>query len=159
MYDGTPCRVDPAAPLTPNGYAWGPQRWVEGKRESYLHRLAWIDAHGCLPPPETPLVLHHCDVRACNEPRHLYAGTHSDNNRDMWQRSGRDRSSPQLRGHGQANRTVGEQRPIHKLTDEIVREARREYARGVSVMALARRYGVAHGTMGPALRGRTWRHI
>jgi len=47
------------------------------------HILAWIDAHGMLPPPETPCVLHRCDNPPCENSDHLFAGTVADNNRDM----------------------------------------------------------------------------
>lgn len=50
------------------------------------HILAWVEANGRLPSPETPLILHHCDNRSCINPEHLYEGTHKDNSRDMRER-------------------------------------------------------------------------
>lgn len=47
-----------------------------------------------------------------------------------------------------------------KLTPTLVREIRAEYSAGnVSVMDLARRYGMAHGSISSMLRRKTWRHI
>jgi hypothetical protein len=46
-----------------------------------VHRLAWIARHG-EPPPDTPIVCHHCDVPACWADAHLYAGTHAQNAAD-----------------------------------------------------------------------------
>lgn len=48
------------------------------KRLVYVHRLAWVEAHGPI-PDETPNVLHHCDTPACYEVEHLFLGTHADN--------------------------------------------------------------------------------
>lgn len=39
------------------------------------------------PIPKGKWVLHRCDVRACVNPHHLYAGTAADNRRDTLQRS------------------------------------------------------------------------
>jgi len=50
----------------------------------YVHRLAYIEAHGNI--PSGFFVCHTCDQRLCIEPTHLYAGTAADNNRDCWAR-------------------------------------------------------------------------
>jgi hypothetical protein len=57
-----------------------------GKRISRTHVLAWIDAHGVLPPPETPIIRHTCDNPGCDNPEHQAAGTHADNMRDQLER-------------------------------------------------------------------------
>lgn len=51
-------------------------------RKEYVHRLAWVEANGPI-PPETPFVLHRCDVRHCYEAEHLFVGTQADNVADM----------------------------------------------------------------------------
>ena len=50
----------------------------QGKSE-LAHRAAWIVAHGPIPPKM--YICHHCDVRCCINPGHLFIGTQSDN---MW---------------------------------------------------------------------------
>lgn len=58
---------------------------VQFKGKSWLaHRLAYTISHG--PIPKGKLVLHHCDVRNCVRPKHLYAGTYKDNMKDCLER-------------------------------------------------------------------------
>ena len=52
---------------------------VCGKRFA-THRLAYMLAYGSI--PDGAQILHSCDVPACVNPKHLRAGTSTDNNRD-----------------------------------------------------------------------------
>lgn len=63
--------------LTPGGY--GVIRF-EGKTYA-AHRLAWMATHG--PIPTGKVICHHCDVRHCVNPDHLFLGTHGHNMRDL----------------------------------------------------------------------------
>lgn len=59
-----------------------------------------------------------------------------------------------------ASANIGEKNGSARLTASQVTEARRIYVPGsknFGVCALARRYDVAHGTMGPLLHGKTWK--
>ena len=108
--------------LREDGYV---SRWHQGRHE-YAHRLTWIEKRGYI--PAGLLVLHHCDVRWCDEITHLYLGTHKDNARD---REARDRRHQ----YGLANGNA-------KLTPDFVREIRA--ARGkIAQRKLATRYGVS----------------
>ena len=53
---------------------------VKGKMKN-VHRVTWELTHG--PIPKGVFVLHHCDVRPCANPDHLFLGTNTDNMRDM----------------------------------------------------------------------------
>ena len=53
---------------------------VRGRME-YVHRLSYTDARQVEIPPGM-LICHHCDVRTCVRPDHLFLGTADDNAQD-----------------------------------------------------------------------------
>jgi hypothetical protein len=60
-------------------YGYGRLRDTDG-RYVKAHRAAYFWANG--PFDDSKLVCHHCDVRSCVNPEHLYLGSYADNNRD-----------------------------------------------------------------------------
>jgi len=62
---------------SPQGYG---QISQAGERPELAHRVAWALAFG---PPGGLSVCHHCDVRTCCNPAHLFLGTARDNALDM----------------------------------------------------------------------------
>lgn len=111
-------------------------------RRYQAHRFSWQLAHGEI--PDGLHVLHHCDVRACCRPDHLWLGTDLDNMRD------RDE-----KGRGASHR--GEKNGRAKLTDDQAREIRA--ARGVKGTDLARKYGVSPTRIARIRNGKEWRHL
>ena len=103
-------------------------------------------------PLQNELVCHKCNVPLCIKPKHLYAGTHSDNMKDAV-RAGAHYFS-RFR-----NRRLGEQNPAAKLTPKKVRAIRKEYRQGLSGNVLAKKYDVNRATIYFILNGVTWRHV
>lgn len=165
-------RADPAHVELVKGRFWakvekGDGCWIwQGSRSSafnyptfnyfghiiHAHRAIWQLLYGALPGRHVH-VLHRCNNGAggCVRPDHLYLGTDRENTADKV-KAGRH--------------TFGERSPRAKLTEEIVRQIRREFkgghrgrkGRGNS-RELAMRYGVKAAAIVNAYYGHTWSHI
>lgn len=106
------------------------------------HRVAYaIFSSGNLSVLDGLVVRHSCDNRLCCNPFHLSTGTHADNVMD---RVRRGRSA------------IGEGNGRHKLTEPDVRVIRQS---GMSISALAEKYGVDRATIRAVLDRRSWRHV
>lgn len=125
---------------TRNGYGRLNMGAAYGRRRIDAHRLAYQLAHG--PIEDGLVVCHHCDVRACCNPTHLFLGTQRQNMDDMLAKG---RSSP------------GELRPQARLTTEAVRAIRA--ASGFTQQELAERYGVSQSNISAVLLRKSWRHV
>lgn len=152
--------------LSGSGYG---QFWPGGRRGDLTgaHRFSWELHNG--PIPDGLHVCHHCDVKLCVRPDHLFLGTASDNNQDMTQKGRHaSRTNPDWHVKGNAHpwRThperfpVGEQCSHAKLTNQQVLEVRRRYDAGeTNKVALGREYGVSDSLIRAIVHRRIWRHI
>lgn len=113
------------------------------KRQLRAPRVAFILGGGVL--PDGYLVLHQCDVRACVEFSHLFAGTNDENMADMVAK----------RRH-----TLGERNCKAKLTEDSVRDIRTRWANGqASQRGLAREYGLMPVAIYRVIHRWTWKHV
>jgi HNH endonuclease len=87
--------------------------------------------------------LHHCDVRRCLEPEHLYEGTYQDNVDDMHRR-------------GRARKVKGTKHHKAVLTPRLVRQIRQSQYDGPSA---ALQFGVSVATIYDIRKFRTWTHV
>ncbi len=133
-YKGVPCRVWLLS-LDKDGYG---ELWWGGKGEG-AHRMAWVDSFG--PIPDEQCVCHHCDVRSCVEPTHLFLGTARDNNDD------RDSKNRQARGE-RSNLSTLRDRDIPAICAD-----RRRYRE------IADQYGISFAAVGFIKRRETWTHV
>jgi len=109
------------------------------------HRVAWTIASG--PIPIGLCVLHSCDNPTCQNPRHFFCGTVTDNNHDMMQK-------------GRYSHVRGEQSETAKLTENQVREIRRRYASGkFSQHSIAREYHVDQANIWRIVHRQKWTHV
>jgi len=94
-------------------------------------------------------VCHSCDVRACVNPEHLFAGTRSENILDA---SKKNRVSRTHQKRGAAN-------PQSKLNDEKVREILARLKSGEAKASIARSFSVTDRVIFLIARGQLWKHI
>lgn len=95
--------------------------------------------------PSQVFVCHTCDNPSCVNPRHLFLGTLSDNQRDMARKK---RSA------------IGERNPKAKITQRDVEIIRDTYAAGSTTQTvLAKKYGLAQSTVSMIIRGARWPHV
>lgn len=112
----------------------------------FAHRASWRLFRGAI--PKGIYVCHHCDVRMCVNPNHLFLGTATDNMRDASKKN-RIKMPPQSYASSDAHQ-------VAKLTNENVREIR---SSSVGSFALARKFGVSPSTIWSARTGRTFKDV
>lgn len=120
------------------------------------HRMAYALSKGAI--PGGMLVCHHCDVRACCRPEHLFLGTYADNAGDCVKK-----------GRARGGSLPGAKHPSAKMTDDTVREIRRLYAIGRASIRkgrgryrqvdIAQRLGITRAAVSNVIRGTRWKHV
>ena len=126
--------------LEPTGYGV----FRAGSKQN-AHRVAWEIYRGPIPPGK--MVCHHCDVRWCANPAHLFVGMARDNVRDM-----------HAKGRGHIPHTWGEDHGPAKLSNTDVLDILANPS-GMTRDEQAARYGVCFQQIGKIVRREAWKHL
>jgi len=110
------------------------------KRKVKAPRIMWELYHG--ENPGDMFVCHHCDNPSCVNPKHLFLGTHKDNQSDSVNK-GRHRS-------------IGGKNPKAKLKDSDIRVIR---SSPLKYKFLAEIFGVSISTIARIRTNKLWRHV
>jgi hypothetical protein len=111
------------------------------------HRAAYNLATMCW-PLQGEDVMHSCDNKRCCNPRHLSVGTRNENMRQAHER-----------GLIPKRDMVGENHPLHKVTERQVIEIRARHRGGETRSTLAKEFGFTKSGMDHLIARRTWSHV
>lgn len=143
------------APVTAAGYG---KIAIPGKKSVSAHRMAYELTVG--PIPAGLMVCHHCDIKRCVNPDHLFLGTARDNSHDAMKKGLLPHGPTAAVNRHPETRARGERQGAAKLTDAQVREIKRILRAGLlSQRSLARLLGVSERTIGWIANGKRWTHI
>lgn len=117
-----------------NGYG----RVEFGGKKYYAHRLYYHLLVSTI--RHYDVIMHRCDNPACVNPEHLVKGSHSDNHKDMVEKSRNARGSKH--GISKLNEISAVEIKLSTETDRF----------------LSKKYGVSQDTVSSCRRGKTWRH-
>jgi len=146
------CVPDNGCLMWTGGLEWtGYGRVWHDDRRWKVHRLLYILRHG--PIPQHIFVCHTCDRRACCLDAHLFAGTKTDNARDM---AAKGRAPGQIH----PERYRGERNAMTKVADSDVLTICALYATGLySQRELADQFGIGETTVGRYVRHTERAHL
>lgn len=105
------------------------------------HRIALCIATG--KDPGDLCAMHSCDNPQCNNPKHLSAGTDSENARDARKKG----------------KMLGEKNGHSLLTEAIVLRIRRDADKGMSYAAMGTKYGIWPRTAHRIVTRGAWKHV
>jgi hypothetical protein len=135
--------LDGTKTLTHRDYGGYGQIEIKHKMKK-SHRVAWKLTYG--PIPQGLCALHYCDNPPCNNPKHLFLGTHKDNATDKVSK-------------GREFHPTGSFNGSAKLTEMQVIAIRVLWQSGINVSELVNIYNITRANIYYILQGKTWRHI
>lgn len=124
------------------------------KRRETAHRVAYLLQFGAIPKGKS--ILHHCDNPPCVNPKHLYAGTATENVRDCVDRGRRGVGYKKPNFVHRTGVHLGEKNPRAKLTREQAISIIRGRQGGATYAAMASEMGVSPETVRAVASGRNW---
>lgn len=133
-----PCILSDKVPER-NGYV---KSWTKVAGERYEHRIAYAITYNYRFKPEDECC-HHCDIKICLQPKHMFLGTRQDNMDDMVKKN------RQARGEHNGNAKLSE-----KEVEEI-----KQLSSQYTQTYLANKYNVSQFAIWSILSGRTWKDV
>lgn len=118
----------------PHGYG----HFWHGGRDVYTHRFAWEITHGEI--PDGAHVCHHCDVRDCVNPAHLFLGSRSDNMKDTFDKGRLSHCFEPQDECANGHLIEGDNAIVDRRGFKACRECRRAYKREWNRSEKARAY-------------------
>ncbi len=120
---------------------------IQYNKKTYTtHRFAWIVANKRLPLPDQ-VICHACDNRPCCNPRHLWAGSYSDNLRDAYNK-----------GRHLPGGAKGEENHSSVLLRSQVAYIKRLQEAGYMGIDIAAWYGVSTTVISDIRTMKIWKH-
>jgi len=119
------------------------QVFFEGKQHG-VHRISAIIFLG-FDINSSLIICHKCDNPPCFNPKHLSIGTQSINRLDSFNK----------------NRSIqkGTKNAFHKLNNDQVCEIKKDLKNKLTLVNIAKKYGVHFATISAIKCGKTWRYI
>lgn len=118
-----------------------------GGKSALAHRISYQVFVG--PIPVGMHVCHHCDVRACVNPDHLFIGTRSENAMDAVRKNRFSRT----------HQKKGSAHPSAKLSEKDIPDILNLLRAGKSKVHISKLYGVTDRVILLIDRGEAWKHV
>jgi len=134
---------------------------VDTKKRLNAHRYSWTLHNG--PVPNGLYVLHHCDVRECVRPDHLFVGTQKQNIHDALEKGNlapQQETFKRLWREKWQGVRCGANIHCSKLTESDVREIKKLYgSNGWTYDTLGEKFGISFGSVRDIIKGTSWSHV
>jgi hypothetical protein len=114
-------------------------RVCDGRKPYFAHRVSYEQKYGSI--PNGKMALHHCDVRCCINPDHIFLGTQKEN---MLDKVSKNRQAKGIK-HGNA-----------KLTDSQAIEAKFGFEKPE---ILAKKFSYSAAMIRQIRNGVYWKHL
>ena len=138
----------------PGHHGYGRIRCLD--KDYAAHRLSWEIHYGSI--PEGFCVCHKCDNPPCTNPKHLFLGTHTDNQHDCYLKKRRAYSEKNGKYTRPDRTPVGEKHGRAKLKESDIKKIR-SLKNKISQTAIAHIFNTPQTNISLILNNKAWKHI
>lgn len=115
-----------------------------GNKKILTHRFSYLLANGTL--PKDKLICHHCDIRLCINPNHLFLGDQNSNMIDCVSK-------------GRNGYVKGSDSHLSTITESQVLCIIDDFINGSRQIEIAKNYKISSQIVNQIITGRTWKHL